>query len=180
MRGGGKKAKLNHNRSTNIQNMETRGTRLPSVTEASRIVVRVCVLGRTMLFGQVHGKLVHHFSGVALQCSEQRAAAVDHDEAKLAVVGQQGRQRLCGRRRGGDGWFRDLDLKRGEAWFKKTKLKKQGTRAFHSYLCVEFVVTEVQGGVDGLERLKVDVDLLLFALLCHDGATVHHQTIWWH
>ena len=60
-----------------------------------------CVTDRTVLLGQVHGKLVKHFSGVALQRAEKSAAAVDHDEAKLAVVGQQGRQRLCG---GGEGW----------------------------------------------------------------------------
>ena len=59
-----------------------------------------------------------------------------------------------------------------EVWFQKGTLD--------SYLGVEFVVTEVQGGVDWLERLKVDVDLLLFALLCHNGPAVHHQTIRWH
>ena len=58
--------------------------------------VGVVVVSRTVLFGQVHGKLVQHFSGVALQRAEKSTATVDHDEAKLAVVGQQGRQRLGG------------------------------------------------------------------------------------
>ena len=44
------------------------------------------------------------------------------------------------------------------------------------YLCVKFVVAQVQRRVDGLERLEVNVDLLLFALIGDDRAAVHHQT----
>mmetsp|Transcript_14226 Transcript_14226/g.24090 ORF Transcript_14226/g.24090 Transcript_14226/m.24090 type:complete len:221 (-) Transcript_14226:134-796(-) len=44
-------------------------------------------------------------------------------------------------------------------------------------LCVEFVVAEVQGGVDGLEGLEVDVDFLLLAVVCHDSACVHDEPI---
>ena len=42
---------------------------------------------------------------------------------------------------------------------------------------MELVVTEVQRGVDGFKRLKVYVDFLLFALVCHNGPTVHHQAV---
>lgn len=49
-----------------------------------------------------------------------------------------------------------------------------------SHLSVELVVTEVQGGVDWLKRLKVNIDFLLLAFLCHNGTTVHNQTIGWH
>lgn len=49
-----------------------------------------------------------------------------------------------------------------------------------SHLGVKLVVAEVQGGVDWLKRLKVDIDFLLLAFLCHNGATVHDQTIGWH
>ena len=42
---------------------------------------------------------------------------------------------------------------------------------------MELVVAQVQGGVDGLEGLKVNVQLLLLAVLSHDGPSVHHQTI---
>jgi hypothetical protein len=42
---------------------------------------------------------------------------------------------------------------------------------------VEFVVAEVQGGVDGLEGLEVDVDFLLLAVVCHDSACVHDEPI---
>lgn len=45
---------------------------------------------------------------------------------------------------------------------------------------MELVITEVQRGVDGFERLKVDVDFLLFAFVCHYGAAVNHQTIMGH
>ena len=37
---------------------------------------------------------------------------------------------------------------------------------------VELVITEVQRGVDRLERLKVNVHFLLFTLLSDDGAAV--------
>ncbi len=49
-----------------------------------------------------------------------------------------------------------------------------------SHLGVELVVAEVQGGVDWLKRLKVDIDFLLLAFLCHNGTTVNNQTIGWH
>lgn len=45
---------------------------------------------------------------------------------------------------------------------------------------MKLVVTEVQGSVYWLKRLKVNVDFLLLTFLCHDGATVHDQTIGWH
>ena len=38
---------------------------------------------------------------------------------------------------------------------------------------VELVITEVQRGVDRLERLKVNVHFLLFSLLSDDGAAVN-------
>ena len=37
---------------------------------------------------------------------------------------------------------------------------------------MELVITEVQRGVDRLERLKVNVHFLLFTLLSDDGAAV--------
>lgn len=49
-----------------------------------------------------------------------------------------------------------------------------------SHLGVELIVAEVQGGVDWLKRLKVNIDFLLLAFLGHNGATVHDQTIGWH
>ena len=74
--------------------------------------VGVVVVSRTVLFGQVHGKLVQHFSGVALQRAEKSPATVNHDEAKLAVVGQKGRQRL-GKRGGAKGRYLDRAMKQG-------------------------------------------------------------------
>ncbi|KAI3478310.1 hypothetical protein L1887_59786 [Cichorium endivia] len=44
-------------------------------------------------------------------------------------------------------------------------------------LCVELVVAEVERGVDGLEGLEGEVDLLLLALVCEDGAAVNHETV---
>lgn len=44
---------------------------------------------------------------------------------------------------------------------------------------MELVVAEVQGSVDWLKRLKVDIDFLLLAFLRHNGSTVHDQTIGW-
>ena len=43
---------------------------------------------------------------------------------------------------------------------------------------MEFIVAEIEGRVDGLERLEVDVHLLLLALIRHDSSTIHDQTIW--
>lgn len=45
---------------------------------------------------------------------------------------------------------------------------------------MELVVAEVQGGVDWFKRLKVNIDFLLLAFLCDNGATIHNQTIGWH
>lgn len=61
-----------------------------------------------------------------------------------------------------------------EALNDNLKTKKKRRR---SYLSVKLVVAEVQGSVDRLKRLKVDVNFLLLAFLCHNGATVHNQTI---
>ena len=44
-------------------------------------------------------------------------------------------------------------------------------------LSVKLVVAEIQRGVDGLERLKVDVDHLLLALVRQNGATVDNEAI---
>lgn len=49
-----------------------------------------------------------------------------------------------------------------------------------TYLSVKFVVTEIKRGIDGFERLKVNIDFLLFAFFSHDGTTVDYQTIWGH
>lgn len=49
-----------------------------------------------------------------------------------------------------------------------------------TYLSVKFVVTEIKRGINGFERLKVNVDFLLFAFFSHDGATVNYQTVWGH
>ena len=42
---------------------------------------------------------------------------------------------------------------------------------------VELVITKIKRGVDGLERLKINVDFLLLALLGDDGAAVDDETI---
>ena len=42
---------------------------------------------------------------------------------------------------------------------------------------VKLVVAKVEAGVDGLEGLKVDVDLLLLALLSDNSAGVHNKAI---
>lgn len=57
---------------------------------------------------------------------------------------------------------------------------KQAWFGLWLYLGVELVITEVQRGVDGFERLKVNVDFLLFAFFCHYGAAVNHQTVMGH
>lgn len=44
-------------------------------------------------------------------------------------------------------------------------------------LCVEFVVTEVERSVDGLEGLKVDIDLALLSLSGNDFTTVDDEAI---
>lgn len=42
---------------------------------------------------------------------------------------------------------------------------------------VELVVTKIEGGVDGLERLEVDVNLPLLSFRCDDFTTVDDQSI---
>mmetsp|Transcript_3732 Transcript_3732/g.13105 ORF Transcript_3732/g.13105 Transcript_3732/m.13105 type:complete len:297 (-) Transcript_3732:231-1121(-) len=44
---------------------------------------------------------------------------------------------------------------------------------------VELVVAKVQRGVDWLEGLEVDVELLLLSLIRDDGSAVNHQAVWW-
>lgn len=39
---------------------------------------------------------------------------------------------------------------------------------------MELVVTQIEGGVNWLKRLKVDVDFFLLALFCHYSTTVHN------
>ena len=41
---------------------------------------------------------------------------------------------------------------------------------------MELVVTEVEGGVDWLERLEIDRNLLLFVLIREDSTTVDYET----
>lgn len=52
-----------------------------------------------------------------------------------------------------------------------------GLEEFSKGLSVELVVAKVQGGVDGLERLEIDVDLSFLAFLGQDFTTVHNQTV---
>lgn len=47
----------------------------------------------------------------------------------------------------------------------------------HTNLSVEFVVAEIQGSIDRLEGLKVNVDLLFLALRGHNGTTINHKTV---
>jgi hypothetical protein len=44
-------------------------------------------------------------------------------------------------------------------------------------LGVELVVAQVQRGVDGLERLEIDVHFLLFAVVCHHSPRVQHEPV---
>lgn len=37
---------------------------------------------------------------------------------------------------------------------------------------MKFVVAKVKGGVDGFEGLKIYIELLLFAIICHNGSGV--------
>jgi hypothetical protein len=71
------------------------------------------------------------------------------------------------------------------------KSSKQGTVTFHDdeakllvgleqlgqSLGVELVVAQVEGGVDGLEGLEIDVDLSLLAFLGQDFTTIDDQTV---
>ena len=49
-----------------------------------------------------------------------------------------------------------------------------------SNLSMKLVVAEIQRSVDGLERLKVNVDLLLLAIFCDDLPAEHHQSVCGH
>lgn len=42
---------------------------------------------------------------------------------------------------------------------------------------MELVVAEIERGIDGLEWLKVDVDLPFLAFGCDDFSTVNHQAV---
>ncbi len=42
---------------------------------------------------------------------------------------------------------------------------------------MELVVTEVEGGVDGFEGFKVDVDFTFFAFVCDDGTAVKDEPV---
>ena len=42
---------------------------------------------------------------------------------------------------------------------------------------MELIVTQVQRRVDWLERLKINVDALFFAVVSQDSATVQHQAV---
>lgn len=42
---------------------------------------------------------------------------------------------------------------------------------------VEFVVAQIERGVDRFERFEIDVDLLFFALISNDGATVNDEAV---
>ena len=44
---------------------------------------------------------------------------------------------------------------------------------------MELIVAKVEGGVDWLERLEVDVDLPLLAFRSKNFTTVNHQPVWW-
>ena len=47
-------------------------------------------------------------------------------------------------------------------------------------LHMELVVAHIERGIDGLERLKVNVELLFLAILRHHCACVNYQPIWRH
>ena len=50
-------------------------------------------------------------------------------------------------------------------------------KEFIERLCVKFVVTEVEGGIYGLEWLEVDVDLAFFSFRCNDFAAVDDKSV---
>lgn len=50
---------------------------------------------------------------------------------------------------------------------------------FGKCLGMELVVTKIQGGVDWLEGLEIDIDLPLFAFRRQDFTTVYDQSIRW-
>ena len=63
---------------------------------------------------------------------------------------------------------------------EKDKHHTPHTQTPHTYtdLCMEFVVAEVQRGVDWTEWFKINVDLLFFAFISDNCSTVDHETIW--
>ena len=44
---------------------------------------------------------------------------------------------------------------------------------------MEFIVTEVEGSVDDLEWLKINVHFLFFAIFCEDSACVKYEAVGW-
>lgn len=52
-----------------------------------------------MLLWQIHSELVQHLPGVTLQGAKEGTTPVDHDEAELAVIGEQSCESL-----GEGGW----------------------------------------------------------------------------
>lgn len=42
---------------------------------------------------------------------------------------------------------------------------------------MKFVVTQVQGGVDGFKWLEIDVHALFLAVIRENGPTIQHQSI---
>ena len=51
-----------------------------------------------------------------------------------------------------------------------------GARA-RTHFSVEFVVAEVERGIDRLERLEINAELLFFAFSGDDGTAVQHEAI---
>jgi len=108
-----------------------------------------------VLFGQIDRKLVQDFAGVAREC---------------ACVSKERMNPM---------------LKKSE-WYTKeraiavhddeTKLAVRLHQLLQG-LCVELVIAKIERCVDGLEGLKVDVDLFLLAFVRDDGAAVDNETI---
>lgn len=61
--------------------------------------------------------------------------------------------------------------------FHHAPLSHMVPQLFRTNLGVEFVVAEVERGVDGLEWLEIPAHLLFLTLLCDDRATVQHQPV---
>lgn len=90
-----------------------------------------------VLLGQVDGKTLKNFAGIATQGTEKRTVTVHDNETELLVRLQQLTQRLG----------------------------------------VELVVTKVEGGINGLEGLEVDVNLPLLSFRGDNFTTVNNQSI---
>ena len=71
--------------------------------------------------------------------------------------------------------FNACTFKQQRQPLQQRQRQHQQPNAMH--LCVELVVAEVQCGVDGPERLEVDVDSLLLAVVCEDCAAEDDQTV---